>query len=714
MAKKRSACSNSGKDAPARPDGLEWLPGAGKATAGHLTEAGIATRDDFLWWLPFRYEDRRNPVPLSSIQPDTTGCFRARILAIKSRRGFRRGLTITEALLGDDTGSVHVVWFNQPWLEKSLPAGTHVYLYGKVGLFSTKRGLRLQIDNPDVEKESAGEPGVHADRIVPVHHKAGGIGAKGMRTLFHRYFKAAPGLPDVLPASVLEAESLPSRDRAFRGVHFPAPDVRMADLAGLRTPPQRRLILEELLAFQWLQMEVRREREALKGAVLEPTGETGDLLRSILPFSLTPAQRRVFKEIADDLKGLRPMYRLLQGDVGSGKTIVAFLSLVAAAHVGFQGAFMAPTEILARQQYLKLEHLLEGTGLGVRFLSASVKGAERKRVLSDLASGDAAIVVGTHSLFQKGVSYRRLGLVVIDEQHRFGVEQRSRLVAKGDSPNVLVMTATPIPRSLAMTLYGDLDISVIDELPPGRKKIKTVVRDESARHKMEAFLRKEVAEGRQVFFVFPLVEESEASDLKAATEAFERFRAGPFRGVPSALLHGKMKARDKEDVMGRVRSGDVKLLVATSVVEVGVDLPDASVMVVEHAERFGLAQLHQLRGRVGRGGQKGYCVLMQSEGLSPESMERLKVMERTQDGFEIAEADLGFRGAGQLGGTRQWGGGDFKIADPLRDRELLETARKWAGALSDPAYEWKDKEKERFLKWIGRHRKYWSAYGRIG
>ncbi len=714
MARKRSVCSKSAKEAPSRPDGFAWLPGCGRATAGHLADAGIATADDFLWWLPFRYEDRRNPVPLSTIQPDTTGCFRARVLAIKSRRGFRRGLTVTEALVGDDTGSVHVVWFNQPWLEKSLPAGTLVYLYGKVGLFSTRRGLRLQIDNPDVEKESAGEPGVHADRIVPVHHKAGGIGAKGLRTLFFRYFKASPALPEVLPASLLEAEDLPPRDQAFREAHFPAADVRMQDLVALRTPPQRRLIFEELLAFQWLQMEVRRDREALKGAVVTPTGETGDLLRRVLPFSLTAAQRRVFKEIVEDLKDVRPMYRLLQGDVGSGKTIVAFLALVAAAHVGFQGAFMAPTEILARQQYLKLERLLEGTGLGVCFLSASVKGAERKRVLSDLASGKAAIVVGTHSLFQKGVSYRRLGVVVIDEQHRFGVEQRSRLVAKGDSPNVLVMTATPIPRSLAMTLYGDLDISVIDELPPGRQKITTVVRDESARRKMEAFLRKETAEGRQVFFVFPLVEESEASDLKAATEAFERFREGAFRGVPSALLHGRMKAREKEEVMGRVRSGDVKLLVATSVVEVGVDLPEASVMVVEHAERFGLAQLHQLRGRVGRGGQKGFCVLMQSEGVAPESVERLKVMERTQDGFEIAEADLTFRGAGQLGGTRQWGGGDFKIADPLRDREALSRARTWAGALSDPAYEWQDKDKERFLKWVGKHRKYWSAYGRIG
>ena len=714
MVRKLSASDRPPLNASAGRAPFAWLSGCGKATSAHLSDAGIANVEDFLWWLPFRYEDRRNPVPLSAIQPDMTECFKARILAIKSRRGFRRGLNVTEALVGDDTGSVHVVWFNQPWLVKSLPVGSGVYLYGKVGLFSTKRGLRLQLENPDIEKETTGGPGIHTDRIVPVYHKAGGIGPKSMRTLFHRYFKDARPVEEVLPSLLLEAEGLPSRDDAFRGVHFPTEDVLMEDIRRLDTGPQRRLILEELLASQWLQGEARRQRMGLKGAVIEPTHETGDLLRRLLPFTLTGAQRRVFKEIAGDMAVQRPMYRLLQGDVGSGKTIVAFLSLIAAAHVGFQGAFMAPTEILAHQQYLKLGNLLKDSGLTVRFLSASVKSRERKDVLTGLKDGTVHIVVGTHSLFQKSVCYKRLGLVVIDEQHRFGVEQRARLVAKGDSPNVMVMTATPIPRSLAMTLYGDLDISVIDELPPGRQKIATVVRDESARHKMEAFLRKETAEGRQVFFVFPLVEESETLDLNAATEAFERFRAGPFRDVPSALLHGRMKAQDKEEVMSRVRSGDVKLLVATSVVEVGVDLPEASVMVVEHAERFGLAQLHQLRGRVGRGGQRGYCVLMRSEGIAPESLERLKMMEKTQDGFEIAEADLSFRGPGELSGTRQWGGGDFRIANPLRDKEMLSKARTWAGRLAGQTFEWHDKEKERFLKWVQKQQRYWSGYGRIG
>jgi ATP-dependent DNA helicase RecG len=466
--------------------------------------------------------------------------------------------------------------------------------------------------------------------------------------------------------------------------------------------------------LQWSLAETRRERSRRRGVAIRPSKRTGDLLREILPFRLTAAQRRVLKEIAGDMASTAPMYRLLHGDVGSGKTIVAFLAMVAAAKEGFQAALMAPTEVLASQQWLKLSDLVEGTGLRAAALTSSVKGKARKQVLEALSRGEVHLVVGTHSLIQEKVEYAKLGLAVIDEQHRFGVEQRASLVAKGASPNVLVMTATPIPRSLAMTLYGDLDLSVLDEMPPGRIPVVTAIRDESARHRVESFVRKEMDAGRQVFVVFPLVEESEVLDVKAAVQAFDRLQAGPFRGYPCGLLHGKMGAKDKEGVMEAVRAGRVKLLVATTVVEVGVDLPEASAMVIEHADRFGLAQLHQLRGRVGRGGQKGYCVLMRSEGAGADALERLRVLESTTDGFEIAEADLRFRGPGDPAGVRQWGGGSFRIANPLRDFGILQKARRWTPRLSEPDFPWTAGEKERFLKWAANWQSRWGSYGRIG
>lgn len=654
-------------------------------------------------------------MPVSALTAGQWACVRARITSLKARRTFRKHASLTEAVASDDTGSIHVVWFNQPWLEMSLPSGTEVFLYGKVGLFSAKRGLRLQIDNPDVEKApSVGESVVHSGRVVPVYHKAGKLQSKRLRTLVHEALFSGPAIDEPLPARLLLTEGWPERHEAFRAAHFPGEDARLVDLAAARTPGQRRLIFEELLGFQWSLALLRKERERTDGTVIEPGQETGELLRKLLPFHLTGAQRRVLREIAEDLKSPAPMYRLLHGEVGSGKTILAFLAMLVAAERGFQAAFMAPTEVLARQQFLKLEALAKGASLRVGYITASLTGKARKETLAGLASGELPLVVGTHSLFQEEVEYARLGLAVIDEQHRFGVQQRARLVAKGVNPNVLVMTATPIPRSLAMTLYGDLDLSVLDELPPGRKRVLTAVRDESARHRVEAFLRKEMDEGRQVFFVFPVVEESETTDLQAAVQAFERFGAGPFKGYSAALLHGRMKANEKEAAMEGLRSGAVKLLVATSVVEVGIDLPEASVIVVEHAERFGLAQLHQLRGRVGRGEQNGFCILVRSEDSSEESQRRLKVLEETEDGFEIAEADLAFRGPGDVTGTRQWGGPGFRVANPLRDRELLEKAREWTGLLAEPEFPWQLDERDRFIAWTEECGKRWGSYGRIG
>jgi ATP-dependent DNA helicase RecG len=688
---------------PARStEGLAGLPGITAAMARRLSAAGVSDLEGLLWWLPFRYEDRRRPCGLGSAKPGVAACYRARITAIHPRRSYRGGIHLTEAIAQDDTGSLHVVWFNQPWLAKNLPAGTEVYLFGKAGLYSVRGGLRLQLENPEAEKVGEGpDQALLADRIVPVYRREGEVHSRALRRILLKVL-LEPGVdvPETLPSDLLREERLPGRADAFRRVHFPP----AAEGEGSSAPPEARgrLVFEEFLRFQWALALVRRDRESKSGPSIPPSTDAGDLLRRVLPFRLTGAQRRVLREIFEDLASPRPMYRLLHGDVGSGKTVVAFLAMVFTAHRGLQAAFMAPTEVLARQQYAKLEAMLAGTGLRAAYLASSVKGKGRKEILADLAAGRIHLLVGTQSLFQEKVTYRELGLVVIDEQHRFGVLQRAHLVEKGESPNVLVMTATPIPRSLALTLYGDLDLSVLDEMPPGRSPVVTAIREEGSRRKAESFLRAEMDAGRQVFIVFPLVEESEALDLQAATEAFARLSAGAFRGYPAALLHGRMKPEEKEAVMARVRSGEVRLLVATTVVEVGVDLPEASVMVVEHAERFGLAQLHQLRGRVGRGGQKGYCILMASPGAPPESIERLRVLEKTRNGFEIAEADLGLRGGGDLAGIRQWGGAGFRIADPVRDHDTLVRARAWAARLSDPGRKWGPGERERYLEWLER------------
>ncbi|MGC8762091.1 MAG: ATP-dependent DNA helicase RecG [Acidobacteriota bacterium] len=684
------------------PGELRAVPSLKAATARKLAALGVRGPEDLLWRLPYRYEDRRNPLPLSQARPGAAALFRVRVGAVRGRRAFRRRrMHLLEAIVSDATGSLHAVWFNQPWLEKVLLPGREVFLYGRVGLFSTRSGLRLQLESPEVEAAEGAGPLLEG-RVVPVYRCEGGLTQRELRGLFAELLLGGKlALEEVLPEALLREESLPPRRRAFEEAHFP-PEPPAGDLAWIPGEARRRLAFEELLAFQWELALSRREREESPGVRVRPTPEAGQLLRRILPFRLTGAQRRVLKEVVADLEAPRPMYRLLYGDVGSGKTIVAFLAMVLTAHAGYQAAFLAPTEILALQQFQRMEERLRGTGIAVGYLAASVTGKARNLLLGALSRGELPLVVGTHSLLGEAVSFRNLGLAVIDEQHRFGVLQRARIAAKGESPNVLVMSATPIPRSLALTLYGDLDLSLLDEKPPGRRKVATVLRGESARRRLEAFLRKEMDEGRQVFVVFPLVEGSE--EAAAAEEAFRRLTAGPFRGYPAALLHGRLKAAEKERVMGAVRRGEVRLLVATTVVEVGVDLPEASVMVVENAERFGLAQLHQLRGRVGRGEQKAYCVLMASPNASPEALERLRVLERFDDGFAIAEEDLRLRGAGDPRGTRQWGGRTFRVANPLRDHGILQGAREWARRLADPRFPWGPGEKERFLRWIERQK----------
>lgn len=701
----------------ATPDAASrWaaIRGVGPARARALEEAGFRFPQDLLWWLPFRYEDRRHPVPVRDVRPEQWVLVRGKILALTSRRARKSGLWVVEAIVSDGSANIHVIWFNQPWLARSLAKGAELFLYGKAAHYPTRAGLRLQLDNPAIETLHGDEKGtVHVDRIIPVYRKVAGMASRQLRDLQYRILQREQ-VEDGLPGEMLRAEKLPALGAAFRRCHFPEDDADMGLLQEKRTPAHIRLIFEELLAVQCALQEDRTLRVQSKGVQIPESPAAGQLLRRVLPFRLTGAQRRVLREIASDFAAEAPMYRLLQGDVGSGKTVVAFLAMIWAAHAGFQSAFMAPTEVLARQQAEKLRAMVADERMQVGLLTSSVKGRERQATLAALEAGELRLVVGTHSLFQESVTYRNLGFVVIDEQHRFGVEQRARLAAKGAAPNVLVMTATPIPRSLSLTLYGNLDLSVLEEKPPGRHTVVTAVRGESSRHRVEKFLREQMDAGGQVFVVFPAVEESEATDTKAAVDAFERLRQGAFRGYNLSLLHGKMNSRDKAFAMKLLRSGVTQMLVATTVVEVGVDLPEASVMVVEQAERFGLAQLHQLRGRVGRREREGYCILFCSEGASAASVERLQILERTADGFVIAEEDLKLRGAGDPGGVRQWGAEGFRVANPARDLAYLEKARSWALKLNNGSYAWKENEKRRYRDWIDSWKLRLGSWTRIG
>lgn len=667
--------------------------------AAALSKAGIDSPRDLLYNFPFRYEDRRNLKPLSAVREGDWATVLGTVLDKKGRRSFRSRVSVFEAIVTDGTSNLHVVWFNQPWLDRSLEKGKKYYLYGRVSLFSTKGGHRLQMENPDLEAVSENEKeSIHTNRIVPVYRKVGTFGTKSLRTIMYKALNDEE-VVECLPSAILEKENFPGARAAFGEVHFPSDENSARAVDGKSSASVRRFIFEELLSFEILVMNESMERKKEKAKPIRKDPAVGESLRRVLPFDLTGAQKRVFREMADDLSSDTPMYRMLQGDVGSGKTIMAFLGMTWAALSGFQAAYMAPTETLASQVYLGLSEMASRAGLETKILLSSTRAAERRSILEGLRSGSLKLVVGTQSLFQEGVDYENLNLIVIDEQHRFGVKQRAALAGKGLNPHLLAMTATPIPRSLALTLYGDLDISVIDEMPPNREKVVTAVRNEAARDKVEEFVRTTMGQGKQAIFVFPQIEENEEMDMKAAADAFESFRMGPFRGYPAALLHGRMKSAEKDRVMGSMRDRKTSLLVATTVVEVGIDLPRAGVIVVENAERFGLAQLHQLRGRVGRGGEKGYCILMTGRNPSKASVERLRVLEQTSDGFRIAEEDLRMRGAGEIAGTRQWGASQFIFANPARDLRIVEKAREYAGLCLSGELFRNAEERKNFGEW---------------
>jgi len=657
--------------------------------ARELREAGVVTSLDLLLHLPFRYEDRTNVAAISALAaggPPATVA--GTVLSARLIRTRRPGFTIFEALLDDGTGSIRLVFFNQPYLSRVLTEGRRVWVFGSPEPATRgRRGLVLQ--NPQYEPDDgAGDP-LSVGRVVPIYRKLPGLPPRTRRRLAARLLdELGDRLPDRLAPDLARRLGLPPLAAALREAHFPGSVGGPAEpgpWTGRTSPHLARLVLEEFLELQVALARRRAERTAVAAPRLAADDAIRDRLRAVLPFPLTGAQRRAIREIGEDLRSGRPMRRLLQGDVGSGKTIVAVLSAVLAAECGFQTAFMAPTEILAEQHAHQIFERLGKTRFVPALLTGRVRGRHRTTLLDQLAGGRIDLLVGTHALLEAPVAFHRLGLIVIDEQHRFGVAQRAALAGKGAGavgllPHLLVLSATPIPRSLALTLYGDLDVSTLDEKPPGRTPIETRVLAESERPQVFSEIGREIAAGGQAYVVVPLIEESDKIEAAAVEKHADAVRkALPGRRV--GVVHGRMAPDEREKAMAEFAGGRLDVLAATTVIEVGVDVPNASYMTVENAERFGLAQLHQLRGRVGRGARPSRCVFLVGRGASPEARERLAILARTDDGFVVAEEDLARRGPGDFLGTRQSGLPLFRVADLVRDGALLATAREEAARL---------------------------------
>jgi ATP-dependent DNA helicase RecG len=664
---------------------LQFLKGVGPRRAADLERVGLLTVEDLLYRFPIRYEDRSHLQPIASLRPGQTSSVAGRIIACGLRSTRRPGFKIFEAAIDDGSGSLRAVWLNQPFLRDVFVRGQHVVLYGAVEM---RGSASLQLTNPQYEilDDEDGET-VHTGRIVPVYEKAGAVTPKMQRRLMFETLQRVPvDLPDPLPDEIRARLKLPSRYAALFAAHFPPEDTPLDLLNQFATSAQRRLIFEEAFLFQVGVIARRRSAAAeRKPTVVRVDDRIRESARRVLPFHLTNGQKQALKEIVDDMQRPQPMNRLLQGDVGAGKTIVALLAAVVAMENGLQVAFMAPTEILAEQHYFNISRLLQASPFRVALLTGSTGTAARRQQLGEIAAGSIPLAVGTHALVQGSVEFHRLGLAIIDEQHRFGVLQRATLRAKGLHPDVLVMTATPIPRTLALTVYGDLDVSTIRELPTGRQPIRTFAKPESRRDEVHAFVRSQLEAGRQAYVIYPLVEESAKVDLRAATEMADTLAHDVFPQYRVGLVHGRLKGDAKERVMKAFAAGELHILVSTTVVEVGIDVPNASVMIVEHAERFGLSQLHQLRGRVGRDTHQSFCFLLYQSPLSDEARDRLKAMTDTTDGFAIAERDLELRGPGDFFGTRQAGVPTFRLIDLLRDRDLVDRAHAEASRWFDEA-----------------------------
>ena len=640
---------------------LTTIKGIGPGREKQLHKLGITNITSLLTYFPRTYEDRRTIYRIGELKSGITGGVVGNVIAVQEKRP-RPRLSILEVVIADGTGPLKIVLFNQGYKKNFYKKGQRLYAYGKAEF----QYGSMQMNTPQIENlGDGGEP----DRgIVPIYALVDGVSQFVVRSSVRNWFAANHELPEILPAEVREAHQYITRYDAFKMMHFPDSSERYEEA-------RHQLAYEELFVMQSGLALLRNKEQCHKGPKMGPNGDLMAQCIENLPFSLTGDQQRALDDIRIDMEDERPMQRLLQGDVGSGKTVVATLSLLKAIENGYQGALMAPTEILAAQHYEGITEVCCNLGITIELLTGSTTRKEKERIYEGLADGSINMIIGTHALIQEGVNFHNLGLVIIDEQHRFGVEQRARLQQKGTYPHVLIMTATPIPRTMTLSVYGDLAVSLIKEMPPGRKPVKTYVVDSSYKERLRTFFGKEMAEGRQVYVVCPLVEESEKLDLQAAEELYLELKEYFYKAYEVGLVHGRMKPSEKDEVMNAFHRGEISLLVSTTVIEVGVNVPNATIMCIEGAERFGLSQLHQLRGRVGRGSHQSYCILV-SDSKNDVSQERLKLMEHTQDGFELAEQDLLLRGSGQLFGLAQSGLPDLRVANIIKDIEILVQARK--------------------------------------
>ena len=685
---------------------IQFVKGVGSGRAELLRHAGVSTLRDLLFFFPFRYEDRRHPARIADLgrSIDVPVLLRGRVNSAHARVSPVKRMRLFEAILDDGTGSVKLIWFNQPYLADQIQRGDRLAVFGAPR--ASGYGA-VSIESPDWEKFEGDEEEQGA--IVPIYSKVGNIPPKTLRKIVATALETLPLISDPLPEDLRKRLGVTDLQSAIRALH--QPEELTPQFLGNRSPAHLRMILQEFFTLQ-LALRVRRASEETKkkSRRIEIGDELREEVKGILPFRLTTAQKRVLREIADDLRSERPMYRLLQGDVGSGKTIVALIAAILMIRNGHQVALLAPTEILVEQHYQRICQLLDyGLAVGgwrlagetaspsspanrqpptanssivVARATGSMSAGERRTLLAGLREGYIQLAVGTHALLEERIQFKSLGLAIVDEQHRFGVEQRQKLFAKGEMPDILVMTATPIPRSLALAIYGDLELSVIDELPPGRQRIKTVVREAHEVDRVYDFIDKEIDSGAQTYIVYPIIEESEKLNLKPLTHGFEQTRKRfPTRRV--AMMHGRMKSDEKEETMQRFKRGEIDILVSTTVIEVGIDVPNASMMLIVDADRFGLSQLHQLRGRVGRGERKSYCVLLHEPKVASDAKERLRAFERSKDGFEVAEHDLESRGPGEFLGTRQSGAMKFRLGHIVRDYALMEKARDLAIEVAD-------------------------------